>query len=255
VRRAASRAGGAIGDRRVKTKLCVLAVALATAWGLKRYYADARADDLWWMLTPTATLAGAMANTQFVAEAGQGYLSRERLFLIEKSCAGINFMIGAFGMLAFVLHRRIVGWLSGARVLIASLVASYAAAVLVNAVRVAIAVWLTTRSISAFGLSNAQIHRIEGVAVYFGGLFLLYVAATSVRGPAVRRVAMPLGFYYGIALVVPLANGAAARSELFRMHALVVLVLPPAVILLAWTTREIGRWLVQITGRPRCNAV
>jgi hypothetical protein len=34
------------------------------------------------------------AGVYQVAQPGEGYLSRERFFLIEKACAGINFMIG-----------------------------------------------------------------------------------------------------------------------------------------------------------------
>jgi exosortase K len=161
----------------MKTRLCVLMIALVAIWGLKRYYANARADDLWWILTPTAVLTGAMAGTSFVAEPGQGYLSRERLFLIEKSCAGVNFMIAAFGMLAFALHRRIVDGVSGVCVVFASLLASYVAAVVVNAVRISAAIWLSAHSNGLSTLTAAQVHRVEGITVYFGGLVLLYEIA------------------------------------------------------------------------------
>ncbi len=76
------------------------------AWGLKRHYADARADDLGWILSPTARLVGATPGATFVMQPGEGYFSRERLFLIEKSCAGVNFMIAAFAMLAVALTHR-----------------------------------------------------------------------------------------------------------------------------------------------------
>ena len=161
----------------MKTRLCVLMIALVAMWGLKRYYADARADDLWWILTPTARLSGAMAGTSFVAETGQGYLSRERLFLIEKSCAGVNFMIAAFGMLAFALHRRIVDGISGVCVVFASLLASYVAAVVVNALRITAAMWLSAHPNALSTLTAAQVHRVEGITVYFGGLVLLYEIA------------------------------------------------------------------------------
>jgi len=156
----------------MKTKLCVLTVAALAIWGMKRYYADARADDLWWILNPTARLAGVMTGTAFAAAPGEGYFSRERLFLIEKSCAGINFMIAAFGMLTFARVHRVGSCISGARVLAVSVLASYSAAVLVNAARIAIAMWLAARPVSIF--TSAQVHRLEGVTVYFGGLMLLY---------------------------------------------------------------------------------
>ena len=158
----------------MKTKLCVLAVVVLTVWGLKRYYADARADDLWWILSPTARLVGAVTGTAFVAAPGEGYFSHDRLFLIEKSCAGINFMIAAFGMLTFALVHRVGSAVSCARVLGESLVASYTAAVLVNAARIAIAMWLAAHPVALSTFFSAQIHRFEGITVYFGGLVLLY---------------------------------------------------------------------------------
>ena len=46
-------------------KLCVLTAAALIAWGLKRHYADAIADDLSWILTPTARLVGVMTGATF----------------------------------------------------------------------------------------------------------------------------------------------------------------------------------------------
>lgn len=155
-------------------KLCVIASAVLIAWGLKRHYAAARADELWWILTPVARLAGGMTRTNFVLQAGEGYFSRDRLFLIEKSCAGINFMIAAFGMLTLALLHRVGSRFSAARVLTVSLVASYSAAVLVNAVRIAIAMSLGAHPAALSAFSAAAVHRVEGIVVYFGGLVLLY---------------------------------------------------------------------------------
>ena len=162
------------GSRRVKTKLCMLTVVALAIWGMKRYYADARADDLWWILSPTARLVGVMTGTVFAVAPGEGYFSHERLFLIEKSCAGINFMVAAFGMLTFARFHRVGSGVSGARVLGASLLASYLAAVVVNATRIAIAMWLAAHPVALTTFTSAQVHRFEGITVYFGGLVLLY---------------------------------------------------------------------------------
>ena len=169
----------------MKLRLVVLAVAVLIAWGLKRHYSDARAEDLTWILGPTARVAGMMTGTTFVPEAGEGYLSRERLFVIEKACAGVNFMIAAFGMLVFALRHRIGSPLSGACVLAVSVLASYSTAVLVNAVRIGLAMWLATHPVAVAQLSAAEVHRLEGVAVYFGGLVLLYELVQRLDGRAV----------------------------------------------------------------------
>jgi exosortase K len=158
----------------VKIRLLLLAVAVLVAWGLKRHYADARADDLRWMLSPTARLVGATTGATFVMQPGEGYFSRERLFLIEKSCAGINFMIAAFAMLVVALAHRARSAASAAHVLGVSLLASYAAAVVVNTTRITIAMWLGAHPAALTGFSAADVHRIEGITVYFAGLVLLY---------------------------------------------------------------------------------
>jgi exosortase K len=158
----------------VKTKLFVLTVGVLVIWSLKRYYADARVDDLWWILSPTARLVGAVTGTAFGIAPGEGYVSHERLFLIEKSCAGINFMIAAFGMVTCALVHRAGSSMSGARVLTVSLLVSYSTAVLVNAARIAIALWLAGHRVAPWAFSAAEVHRFEGIIVYFGGLVLLY---------------------------------------------------------------------------------
>jgi exosortase K len=158
----------------VKTKLSVLIIAVLVAWGMKRHYADARADDLWWILNPTARLVGVMTDTAFTLVPGEGYFSRDHLFLIEKSCAGINFMVAAFGMLVCALFHRLGDGISAVRVLGASLLASYSAAVVVNAVRITIAMWLAAHPVALSTFSAHDVHRFEGITVYFGGLVLLY---------------------------------------------------------------------------------
>jgi len=158
----------------VKIKLGVLTVLALAVWSMKHYYAVATADDLWWILGPTAWLVGVVTGTPFALAPGEGYFSREHLFLIEKSCAGINFMIAAFGMLTCTCLRRVDSGVSGARVLAASLLASYAAAVLVNAVRIAIAMPLAAHPVAVSTLTPGEVHRFEGIAVYFAGLVLLY---------------------------------------------------------------------------------
>ena len=158
----------------MKVKIGVMVGTVLIAWSLKRHYAAASADDLWWILSPVARLVGIMTGTSFALQPGEGYFSRDRLFLIEKSCAGINFMIAAFGMLMLALLHRVGSRLSAARVLSVSLLASYSAAVLVNAVRIAIAMWLGAHPAALSSFSAADVHRVEGITVYFGGLVLLY---------------------------------------------------------------------------------
>jgi exosortase K len=161
---------------------------MVIAWSMKRHYADARVDDLGWILSPTARLVSVMTRATFALQPGEGYFSRDHLFLIEKSCAGINFMVAGFGMLTVALLDRVRNGMSMARVLGVTLLASYSAAVLVNAVRIAIAMWLAAHPIALSAFSAADVHRLEGITVYFVGLVVLH---ELVRG--LDRTAVPAG--------------------------------------------------------------
>ena len=63
---------------------------------------------------------------------------------------------------------------------------------------------------------------------------------------AFRRAAAPLLCYYGVTLVLPLANGAAAAEAGFWPHAAVVLAIPVVLILLASGIRGMARGIVRV---------
>jgi exosortase K len=218
----------------MKTKLATLTLGALIMWRIKRYYADASVEDLQWILAPTARLTTLLSGTAFGWEPGEGYLSRERLLLIEKACAGINFMIAAFGMVTFVLSRRIRSWSSGAGILLASLAASYVAAVAVNATRITVSMWLAAHAFHLPGVAAGQMHRFEGIVFYFGGLVLLHAVVQRFDSPyRPMRLTTPLVCYYALTLAVPLANGAGRQGAAFVEYALFVLALPLILVGLA----------------------
>jgi hypothetical protein len=55
---------------------------------------------------------------------------------------------------------------------------------------------------------------------------------------AFRRAAAPLAWYYAMTLAVPFVNSGGHPSAAFLLHAIVVLLLPPALILLACGVRS-----------------
>ena len=60
---------------------------------------------------------------------------------------------------------------------------------------------------------------------------------------AFRRTAVPLVFYYTVTLVLPVVNGAASAGAVFLEHALIVFVVPLAVVMLACAIHALGRLL------------
>jgi exosortase K len=221
----------------VKLKACVLVVVALIAFGLKRHYADASTDALSWILTPTAYFVGLVTGVTFTAVPGEGYFSAERMFLIEKACAGVNFMIAAFAMVAIALRHRAQSLRGSAAVIVGSLVVSYLAALSVNTLRIVIAMWLASHPVNG-SLTGAEIHRLEGIAVYFGGLWLLYAVVRWIdEGSPVFTYALPLCCYYVATLAVPLMNGVQA-GRAFVAHAVIVLLVPPALILFVYAVRR-----------------
>jgi hypothetical protein len=83
----------------------------------------------------------------------------------------------------------------------------------------------------------------------------MITALTITIAHAFRRTALPLAAYYGITLAVPFANGAAQSGAIFAEHAMIVLLVPPAVIALACVVRAVGRASVgAVRSRLRARA-
>lgn len=244
------------GERRVRVALsqaniiiansAAFALALLIAVGLKMHYSTATVDQLAWIMKPTAVLVECCTGVLFVEEAGVGYVNHEHRVVIAKACAGINFLIIAFCMLAFTL---IGGAAAGGRPFLLpaqALVAAYLSTVVVNGVRIMIALGHAGDAAGSGWFTPERVHRIEGIVVYFAallGLFLLAgVIVASRRGASqvaaaiqdrrqsrlrARLLFVPFGWYVAMTLGVPLLNGALWNDPAqFGEHALWVLGVP-----------------------------
>jgi exosortase K len=160
----------------------VVGFCLGLAWGLKRFYSQAGCDDLLWILTPTTRLVQWLTGAVFELEAGHGFLSRDRLYQIVASCAGVNFMIACFCSLSCGLVHTRSTW-SGRLVWVAlSALSAYGITVLANAVRIAIAVPMHAAAVSWGPLTGQRLHGAEGVVVYFFFLCATFAVAARMTG-------------------------------------------------------------------------
>ena len=80
--------------------------------------------------------------------------------------------------------------MSALRIVGGSLLASYASAVVVNTVRIAIALQLAAHPATLPSLSASDVHRLEGITVYFGGLVLLHELVRRLDRRAFAQVRM-----------------------------------------------------------------
>jgi exosortase K len=142
------------------------AAALAIAYLVKRHYSSASADELRWILGPTAVLVEAATGAPFAFVPGEGYLSREAYFLIAPACAGLNFLVAAF-LAGCVLSARLGGGaLRRAGALAGALAFAAVATLAANALRISLALKLHTSRPELFGLDPAGAHRLLGVVIY-----------------------------------------------------------------------------------------
>jgi exosortase K len=201
-----------------------LAIVALCALALKQYYSTASANELRWILAPTTFIVELLSGRSFQFESYTGYVSSDHTFVIAVPCAGVNFLIMAFVMLAL---RRLwdarfesVSW----RFLPVSIAVAYATTVIANAIRICVALEIQRRSFAVSGLDANQLHRVEGIVVYFGFLMLLFVVMER------RLLMFPVVIYYVMTLGVPLVNGAFHRAG-FWEHFGFVMVMPVVVML------------------------
>ena len=136
---------------------------------------------------------------------------------------------------------------------------AYLATVIANAVRITTAIQMHRPDVERGWFDPGQVHRFEGILIYFGFLLLLFffgewidraLDRTRSRNHQVRQMLqsgnstrqpltlyraayylLPLTVYYAMTLAVPLANGAYRQGAAFWEHALFVLVTPLLLLL------------------------
>jgi exosortase K len=208
-----------------------VALVLLCALALKFYYSNATADELLWILAPTTALVELLSGRSFAFESYTGYMSSDHRFVIAVPCAGVNFLITAFLMLG--LRRlwrdrfQMVSW----TFLPITAALAYVATLIANTTRISIALEMQRRSVDVDGLSGNQLHRLEGIVIYFGFLLLLFMLSERMEAAKTRTALLfPLGIYYATTLGIPLLNGSYRQGMPFWEHFVFVLVLPLIVV-------------------------
>jgi exosortase K len=162
-------------------QLAAIAVAVAVVVAGKQYYRSASAGELGWILAPTARLVSAVTGGHFVYEAGAGWVDRAATFIIAPACAGVNFAMAAFLALTLGWLGAMRTWRAAAVRLAGAAALAYGATLVVNTSRIALAIALHEGTIDLGELDRAEVHRIEGIVVYLGGLCALHALARAIE--------------------------------------------------------------------------
>lgn len=163
-------------------------VGAAAVLGIKCFYSQAGSNELQWILAPTAWWVRILSGIKFEYAPDAGYINHALRFIIAPSCSGVQFMVISFATLFFSFVHRL-GTMKGRQCwLLSSLISSYLLTILVNGLRIVLAirlpVYLHPAGPWGLWLTQERLHTLIGIAVYFTSLSALYHAA----GNMIRRV-------------------------------------------------------------------
>lgn len=210
--------------------LLVGGAGLVLAFALKAFYSHAGADDLLWVLAPSAWVARVLGGIGLTYEAGAGYISAAHHLVVGPACAGVNFLLIAFltlflGFLPRFEGRARLDWLAGAIAL------AYLATIATNGVRIVLAAHLYELDIYGGGVTPERVHRLAGTVIYYGSLLALYQAVGALLKMRGRRL-WPLVCYLLMAVGVPIVTQAYGDVCQFLEHAAWVVAVAAALTLL-----------------------
>jgi exosortase K len=233
-------AGGKLAD------IIFILLVIIIAFGLKHHYSQASVDRLNWILAPTVELVEQLSGITFEKEAYSGFISRSHRIIIAKSCAGVNFLIIAFCMLIFSRIRAVKP--VGAKILlfIKSILTAYLLAIIVNALRIILGIYLFDADIYGGLLTREMLHRIEGTAIYF--IFLCFVYFVLVprqsenKSTVLRIMKAPLSWYLLMTLFIPLVRRSfQGNLSGFFEHSVVVMIILIIIVFLFFLFKSIVR--------------
>jgi len=177
-------------------------LAIGLALGTKAFYSHAGADELLWVLAPSAWLARFVGGIDLVYEQGAGFISHTHHMVVGSSCAGVNFLVICLLCLYFSFATRVP---NKARWLLYSGLISFAGTIAANGLRIVVSARLWSADIYGGEMTPELVHRLVGVAIYYASLLSIYLVVESRIGQRASTMA-PLAWYLGISLGIPLAG-------------------------------------------------
>lgn len=170
----------------------VIVLLLVLAW--KQLHAVADASQLRWLLWPLARLLNAGSGLDFRPLPSGEWLDAEHGLVIVKACAGGNFLVASW--LGYLWRWRDRPF--RAALLARAGVAAWLTTLAANTLRILLIAYGQDEVAKLTGLSDADSHRLLGIAVYFACL----AAQMAGRGALPAAAAA----YVGVALLLPAAR-------------------------------------------------
>ena len=216
-------------------RIVMMIVCLVIAWSLKYHYSHSSSDDLRWILMPTAYLVELTGDMTFEREINTGYADQENGIIIAPSCSGVNFMIIAFCLSAYVGLKSIKTTPMQLAWIVASIISSYIYTLFVNVFRINLSIYSIKTEFLQSWFSAETVHLLEGVLVYFIFLLIYNYLLNRIINPVlylkpeenrslIRILVLPSLFYLSFTLLLPVLNhGGFPPNNGFFKYAFIVL--------------------------------
>jgi exosortase K len=136
---------------------------LTAAFALKWWYRSATVDELAFVLLPTTTIVGLLANEAWTFIAGEGFLFPGSGILIDRSCSGVNFLVITAATFAFVILRHRDAGCGRPLLALLAVAGAYGLTVLANSGRI----------LTLMGLERIQLHLSPAAHEVLGAFFFL----------------------------------------------------------------------------------
>jgi exosortase K len=216
------------------------ALTLAGALLLKLDYHRATVSTLRWLLGPTASLVGWLRDQSLLMDPAHGWVATDGSFVIAPACAGVNFLIVAFVTAALGFVHRFHGNRARAAWLLGAALGAWALTILVNTLRIVLAVELYAADAHLGWLTPERLHRLAGTAIYVLALWAEWHTLDRVSARLATHAPdfahrhgtwLVLAAYLGMTIAIPLANGAFQQfGPIYVEHALTVTAVAAALL-------------------------
>lgn len=170
-------------SRSTMANFSLLSIFVLLAILLKIYYIRSDNNSLFWILTPTTFLVTLFSGVDFVFIRDIGYVSLNQLYIINKSCAGLNFFIITF-LLSIIVVSPDKNKVSNNLLIIFFLILSSLLLTLIaNSSRIYLSINLEIIKYKVSFLRNSEkwFHEAIGITTFFSYLLIYYFLLERVR--------------------------------------------------------------------------
>lgn len=161
--------------RNTRESFLTWALLLLLAFGLKLHYRLSDNDSVRWILLPTAVVVELYSGSSLHYVPGEGYFNQEHRYVINKSCAGINFLVTCLLMSGFCLFTTIHQTKYRLSGLLVCLLGAFVLTVFVNSFRIWNVILFQDWFQGLSGFSPDTLHLWLGMLIYCSFLLLYYI--------------------------------------------------------------------------------